>query len=189
MDGTLEMFENLHVSENHKIKLNYQQFSMIHLGFHQDLWGELMIDYVINRMKYKIDFSKPSDYDEVDPYSRYLYNLPNSLLNETVDVKEAISDFLVKRNCMYVEWKDISHFMDEGLGLKNSSNFIVMLRRYIERYHPDLQLNWCCHSQIVYDNCDCDGGDALIPKIPKDQHISINVLTLFCDYHLTRTSS
>ena len=186
MESTLEMLESLHVSDTNKIMLKYQQFSMIHLGFDMDLWGELMIDYVINRMKYNIDFSVVSYYGENDAYSRFLHNLPNSLSNEIVDIEVAINDFLVKRNWKYVEWKDISRLMNEKLNLKNSSTFIVLLRCYIERYHPNLELNWCLHSEVLYDDCDCDGGDALIPIVPKDLQIYVNLLTLFCDYHLTR---
>jgi len=156
---------------------------MIHLGFDPDLWGELMADYMINRMKCNIDFSVVHDNND-DMYSRFVHNLPKCLLTENVDVEVAIKDFLVKRDCLFVQWNDVSQLMNKVLDIKNSSNFILMLRRYIERYHPDLHLEWCFHSKMSHCHCDCGGGFALVPNIPRDKNISVSVLTLYSDYHL-----
>ena len=156
---------------------------MIHLGFDPDLWGELMADYMINRMKCNIDFSVVHDNND-DMYSRFVHNLPKCLLTENVDVEVAIKDFLVKRDCLFVQWNDVSQLMNKVLDIKNSSNFILMLRRYIERYHPDLHLEWCLHSKMSHSHCDCGGGFALVPNIPRYEHISVNLLTLYSDYHL-----
>ena len=86
------MLGNLQESGSNKIKLCHEGFSMIHLGFDPDLWGELMADYVINRMKCNIDFSVVHDNND-DMYSRFIYNLPKYLLTEIIDVKVAIKDF------------------------------------------------------------------------------------------------
>ena len=185
MDITLELFESLHVSDDHNIKLYEGEYRMVHLAIDADVWGELMIDYVINRMKCDIDFSLVHD-DADDIYSRFLHNLPKCLLREIVNVKVALKDFLVKKNCLFVEWNDLSHFMDAVLDTKNSGHFILMLRCYSERYHPNLLLKWCLHSKMPYKRCECDGGYALVPKISRDDHISVNILTLYSDYHLYR---
>ena len=66
-----------------------------------------------------------------------------------------------------------------AVGVESYNRWIFMLREYMRKYHPDIELNWCEHSLNPYENCKCE--------LDQRDNIKVDVLKMMCEHHSNRT--
>jgi hypothetical protein len=170
-------------TSTHSVTVDEAHYSKVHLGFDNDLWAYLMMNYIRNRMGLDIDFSQVHQFD--DPYCRLYDNLPLRVIHQKMDIETALADFLDLHGMRVVKWKSIPGVMTKlkywDLSIPVGSTFLYMLRNYMTKYHSDLCIEWCEHSKRPYDVCYCLN---FLPDV--NEQLDVNMLTLFCNRHAER---
>jgi hypothetical protein len=78
-------------TSTHSVTVDEVHYIKVHLGFDNDLWANLMMNYNHNRIGLDIDFSRVHQFD--DPYCRLYDNLPHHVIHQKMDIETALSDF------------------------------------------------------------------------------------------------
>jgi hypothetical protein len=144
----------------------------------------MLRNYLTKNMGLKIDFSQT--YKRDDEYSRTLDNIPFSMFWHKMDVKVALQDLLESKKCLVVKWEDLYNFCKRSCDSSKyfCGTWLHMIRNYMEKYFPDLDLKWCSHSLEPFDGCDCENP---IPPLHCKENIFVNILQMLCDRHSERT--
>ena len=113
----------------------------------------------------------------IDPY-RDMYTNLETYYQCLVDIECALRDFLEENSYQIVQYRDLT---DVRLAIEITHNrWVYMLRKYMSKYHPQIQLNWCEHSSHPYEYCNCE----------IDQHndirVDIDILKTICEHHSNR---
>jgi hypothetical protein len=163
--------------EHHNVTVNEAHYSKVHLGFSSDAWVELFTNYIKNRTNLNVDFSVPHT---GDTYMDMWMNIP--YYDYVVDIECALRDFLREKGYLFVEYKDISK---PRINFDISfTTWMYMLRKYMTKYHSDIELDWCEH--IRYPNSYCTCEEAKEPDMSGPNRVYIDVLTMLCDHHAYR---
>ena len=107
-----------------------------------------------------------------------MYTNLQTHLHCLVDIECALCDILEGNNCHIVEYRNMTNARI-AVGVTYYNRWIFMLREYMCKYHPDIELNWCEHSLNPYECCKCE--------IDQRDDIEVDVLKMLCDHHSNRT--
>ena len=174
-----------------ELKIDYKQHHLViigeswrskwHLGFSDEAWMKLFKNYISTKKDIRVDFSKTYQYGSrerwCDPYKDMYTNL-EAYLHVLVDIEWALRNFMDAKNCRMVEFKDATDARI-AIGVESYNRWIFMLREYMCKYHPDMEINWCEHSLNPYEYCKCE--------IDQRDNIEVDVLKMMCDHHSNRT--
>ena len=191
---------NVDYKQHHRVSINEAHYSKVHLGFSDEAWMQLLKNYILTKTDIKVDFSKCYQYqimfdDKVprvtiktelsiqagdcdvftDPYKDMYTNL-ETYHHNLVDIECALRDFLEEIDCQLVEYRNLTDArINTGI---THNRWVYMLREYMHKYHPDIQLNWCEHSSHPYEYCKCE--------IDQPANIKVDILKMICEHHSNR---
>jgi hypothetical protein len=169
---------NVDLEQHHLVTVNEAHYSKVHLGFSSEAWMKLLKNYILTRSDIQVDFSKCyTGYPHCEPYCAMYLNL-ETYHSCLVDIECALRDFLKERNYHRVQYNDVTDARIT-IGVTNYNTWIYMLRKYMCKYHPDIELKWCKHSLHPHEYCECE--------IDQRDNIEIDVLKMMCDHHSNRT--
>ena len=137
----------------------------------------------MTKTEIRVDFSKTYQYrfgnneSLCDPYTDMYINL-EAYPHVLVDIECALRDILEENNYYSVQYKDVTDARI-AIGVESYNRWIFMLREYMCKYHPDMEINWCEHSLNPYEYCKCE--------IDQRDNIEVDVLKMMCDHHSNRT--
>ena len=170
---------NVDYKQHHKVSIDESHFSKVHLGFSDEAWMKLFKNYILTRTDIRVDFSKCYQYGSSqrygDPYQDMYTNL-ETYHHNLVDIECALRDFLEEIDCQLVEYRNLTDArINTGI---THNRWVYMLREYMHKYHPDIQLNWCEHSSHPYEYCKCE--------IDQPANIKVDILKMICEHHSNR---
>ena len=185
---------NVDYKHHHNVSIDEAHFSKVHLGFSDEAWMNLFKNYLLTRTEIRVDFSKSYQYQYpfsdnfsdfyTDPYKDMYTNLENLETYDQclMDIECALRDFLEENSCQIVQYRDLT---DARIAIEITHNkWVYMLREYMSKYHPHIQLNWCVHSSNPNEYCKCEIDKC--DNIELD-NIEVDVLKMICEYHSNRS--
>ena len=174
---------NVDYKQHHRVSIGETHFSKVHLGFSEEAWMKLLQNYISTKTEIRVDFSKTYQYrfgdneSLCDPYTDMYTNL-QTYHQCLVDIECALRDILEENNCNKVQYKDVTDARI-AIGVESYNRWIFMLREYMCKYHPDMELSCCEHSLNPNEYCKCE--------IDQRDNIEVDVLKMLCDHHSNRT--
>ena len=151
INGVCATLKNMNVDykKHHLVSIDEAHFSKVHLGFSDEAWMKLLQNYISTKTEIRVDFSKCHQYrfsdqyldSYCDPYKDMYTNLV-AYLHVLVDIECALCDILEENKCHIVKYSDL---IDARLaiGVESYNRWLFMLREYMCKYHPDIELIWC----------------------------------------------
>ena len=174
---------NVDYKQHHRVSIGETHFSKVHLGFSEEAWMKLLQNYISTKTEIRVDFSKCHKYQFSDHYSycdRYtdMYTNLQTYSHVLVDIECALRNFLDAKKCHIVKYSDLTDAR-LAIGVESYNRWLFMLREYMCKYHPDIELIWCEHSLNPYEYCKCE--------MKQQGDIEVDVLKMMCDHHSNRT--
>ena len=184
INGVCATLKNMNVDykQHHRVSIGETHFSKVHLGFSEEAWMKLFKNYILTKTEIRVDFSKWYLYRSInqswrDPYTDMYTNLKQHH-HCLVDIECALRNFLDAKKCHIVKYSDLTDAR-LAIGVESYNRWLFMLREYMCKYHPDIELIWCEHSLNPYEYCKCE--------MKQQGDIEVDVLKMMCDHHSNRT--
>ena len=138
---------NVDYKQHHFVTIDEAHFSKVHLGF-SEAWMNFFKNYILTRTDIRFDFSKCYQYGSSERYCDPYQDMYTNLLTYhscLVDITCALRDFLKGKNCHRVQYEDETNARI-AFGVTSYNRWIFMLREYMGKYNPGIELKWCEHS-------------------------------------------